>query len=130
MHGRIPADPQAAIFPAARLCDEKAITAQLCSDPGKEGWFKDFAHALWPKKPAASLQYLTGCKERVAHYWVAGREPPASIIVSLLRGSDGERVLDQLMRGSKEPWWVEVRRARAASKAYDEAVEQLSLLPE
>jgi hypothetical protein len=128
MHGRIPADPQTAIFPAARLCDEKTITAQLCSDPGKEGWFKDFARALWPKKTAASLQFLTGCKERASHYWAAGREPPASIIVSLLRGSDGERVLDQLMRGCKEPWWLTHRRAVAASKAYDAAAqEQLAL---
>lgn len=128
MHGRIPADPQSAIFPAARLCDEKTFTAQLCSDPEKEGWFKGFAAALWPKKTSASLQYLTGAKERSCHYWAGGREPPGSIIVTLLRGADGERVLDQIMRGNKEPWWLAHRRAVAASKAYDAAAEQLSLL--
>jgi hypothetical protein len=127
MHGRIPADPQAAIFPAAQLCAEKTITAQLCSEPEKEGWFKDFAQSLWPKKTAAALQFLTGAKERVCHYWSAGREPPASVMVRLLRGTDGERVLNQIMRGCKEPWWLSLQRARLASKAYDAACEQLSL---
>lgn len=124
MHGRIPIDPQAAIFPAARVCNEESAAAQLCSDAEKEGWFKDFARSLWPKKPAASLQYLTGAKERVCHYWCAGREPPGSVIVMLLRCSDGERVLNQIMRGCKDPWWLAHRRAVAASKAYDQAAEE------
>jgi len=126
MHGRIPTDPQCAIFPAAQLCNEieaRNSTARLCSDD----WFAALARKLWPKKPAASVQYLTGSKERACHYWIAGREPPGSVVVKLLHSNDGERVLDQIMRGCKEPWWLSLKRARIASRAYDSACEQLSL---
>jgi hypothetical protein len=94
-------------------------------------WFPGLANSLWSKKPAATVHYLTDEPERTCYEWVRGKfDPPSRVLVRLLRTDQGWRVLEYLMRGTKEPWWVEVRRARAASKAYDEAVEQLSLLPE
>ena len=129
MDGRIPTDSQCAIIPAAQLCAEieaRNSTAQLCSDD----WFAALAKKLWPKKPAASVQYLTGAKERACHYWIAGREPPGSVIVKLLHSNDGERVLDQIMRGCKADWWKQHKSAEAKAALIDSlkvSIEQLSL---
>lgn len=130
MHGTLPADPQGTIFSVAQGCSENAeTTAQLCSEI-IDGWFGNLAKHLWPKKTAAALEYLTGAKERVCHYWVAGREPNASVLVTLLRSEEGKRVLDHVMRGSKAKWWVALRRdlalAALASQFKNDA-QQLEL---
>ena len=127
MHGRIPADPQTAIFPADQLASQKVFSDRLAKEPENK-WFSKLCDRLWKEKPAAALDHLTSAELHQCYRYAAGRQqPPAIVLYELLRGGDGERVLDQLMRGCKEPWWLAMRRARAASKAYDNAAEQLDL---
>jgi hypothetical protein len=130
MHGCLPAEPQKSIFPADSSDIEKSITDSLDS----RGWFAQLAHRLWPKKPAAVLQHLVGddahaaseaSLERQCYRYASGKqEPPSPFLVALLRSSDGDRVLDHLMRGCREPWWQRHQLARAALPA----VEQLRQL--
>jgi hypothetical protein len=119
---------------AARSCSESSlaahsylspeITARSCSEIS--GWFATLARNLWSTKPAATLQYLVGIKERTSHAYVSGaREPPASLLVALLRGADCARVLDHVMAGSAAPWWHELRRARIVAAAFDRARVQV-----
>jgi hypothetical protein len=92
------------------------------------------ARALWPNKAAASLACLTTAKERSCYRYAAGEiDPPAEFVVELLRGPEGERVLDWLMRGSKEKWNRQRVRARRLVAHDDKAAierQQLDLLSE
>lgn len=130
MHGRIPIDPQAAIFPDDSSVIE-TIERKCAARSGSEGaqWFSRLARFLSPKKPGATLQYLTGEDERSCHRYASGSaEPKVHVLVRMLRSREGWAILEFVMRDCKEPWWVEVRRARAVAKAYDAAAaEQLSL---
>jgi hypothetical protein len=128
MHGRIPIDPQTAIFPADQSASQKAFSDRLAKEPENK-WFSKLCDRLWIDKPAAALNHLTSAELHQCYRYAAGRQqPPAIILYELLRGSDGARVLSEIMRGCKEPWWLAHRRAVAASKAYDAAAqEQLAL---
>lgn len=127
MHGVLPADPQRSIFPDAQPCTDDLVDAQLCSDVGGDGWFGRMAVKLWPKKTAAYLEYLTRAKSRVCHYWVAGREPGAGVLVTLLRGSEGRRVLEHVMRGSDARWWADIERDRLQAASARQHHEQFRL---
>lgn len=108
---------------SAATCIELSIVAGSCK------WFPGLANFLSPKKPAATVHYLTKEPERTCYEWVRGKfDPPSRVLVRLLRTDQGWRVLEYLMRGCKEPWWLEVKRARAAAKAYDAAAAEQLLL--
>lgn len=106
----------------ASSCIELSVVAGSCK------WFPGLAKFLSPKKPAAAIHFLTNEPERTCYEWVRGKfDPPSRVIIRLLHSDQGWRVLEYLMRGCKEPWWLSLQRAQIASKAYDAAVEQLSL---
>jgi len=106
----------------ATSCIELAVVAGTCK------WFPGLAKFLAPIKTAAAIHFLTKEPERTCYEWVRGKfDPPSRILIRLLHTDQGWRVLEFIMRGCKEKWWLEVQRARIASKAYDAAVEQLSL---
>lgn len=124
MHGVLPADPQRAIFPADSLATEKCFSDSLATEPENK-WFSRLAERLWRDKPAAALDHLTSAKLHQCYRYASGRqEPPATLIVELLQGSDGGRVLDHIMRGSAATWWQQYQFALAALPA----VEQLRQL--
>ena len=130
MHGRIPAEAQVAIFPADSS-DSESVVAKLfhgaeqitdSSDSESSGWFAKMARKLWASKTAAVLAFLTGRRERQCYRYASGQaEPMASFLVDLLRSSDGDRVLSEIMRGANAPWWRRHQFALAALPA----VEQL-----
>ena len=123
MHGRIPAEAQVAIFPADSSDIEKSFTDS--SDSESSGWFAKLARKLWASKTAAVLAFLTGRRERQCYRYASGQaEPMASFLVDLLRSSDGDRVLFELMRGSSATWWHRHQFALAALPA----IEQLRQL--
>lgn len=133
MHGIIPAERQAAIFPAdssdieslraGRSDGSESFTDS--SDSESRGWFGKLARKLWAQKTAATLGFLTGRRERQCHRYASGdAEPMASFLADLLRSDEGKRVLDELMRGSNAAWWKQIQFALAAMPA----VEQLRQL--
>ncbi len=123
MHGRIPAAAQAAIFPADSSVSENSFTDS--SDSDSEKWFARLVIKLWPQKPSAALEFLTGRRERQCYRYASGdAEPRALFLAELLRSSDGQRVLEEIMRGSHAPWWRRYQFAVAAMPA----VEQLRQL--
>ena len=133
MHGKIPAEAQVAIFPADSSDSESSIADFLdrdksftdSSDSKSLGWFQKLARKLWASKPAAVLAFLTGRRERQCYRYASGQaEPMASFLVDLLRSSDGDRVLSEIMRGSSAPWWRRHQFALAAMPA----IEQLRQL--
>ena len=78
------------------------------------------------RKAAPILHYLIGgdpiAKVRTCYDWCAGKfDPPAIVIIKLLRSSIGWTVLEYLMRGCKEPWWLAVVEAREFVAAGEEA---------
>lgn len=107
---------------AAASCIEFPIVAESCK------WFPGLAKFLSAKKPAAAVHFLTDEPERTCYEWVRGKfDPPARVIIRLLHTDQGHRVLDYLMRGNKQPWWLELKRAQACASAYERAREQLEL---
>ena len=135
MHGRIPAEAQVAIFPADSSDSESSIAVLLdagksftdSSDSESSGWFAKLARKLWSQKTAAVLAFLTGRRERQCYRYVSGQaEPMASFLVELLRSSDGNRVLEEIMRGSTAAWWQRNQFALAAMPAIEQ-LRQLQL---
>jgi hypothetical protein len=127
MHGTLPIEPQKDIFPAAQSGQGASVTpeagsalpfaAQSCRDE-ENPWFAKLCSGLWPTKPAAALFYLTDGKvpERTCRAYASGeREPSSGFLRLLLRSSQGARVLDAIMRGSKQKWDQERRVARIRS---------------
>lgn len=127
MHGIIPAEAQRAILLDAQSCAEKTIAAQSCVLPQNQ-WFTNLVRALWQSKPGAMLHFLTQAPERTCQAYAAGsREPSGDFVVKLLWSSDGNPVLNQIMRGCKQSWWRDHQLAEvhyAARHAYEAAVAQ------
>jgi len=132
MHGNLPAQAQRAIFPAAGSCVEsKVILSCAGSCVESPRWFAELARYLSKTKPSATIQYLTAEPERTCQTWTADCErpaiPKADVLAKLIRSSEGRRVLDYIMRGSKEAWWRDMRTAWIAfeeDKKRDLAVNQ------
>lgn len=75
---------------------------------------------LWPQKTPASIEYYTGIPERTARHVAADKSDPASSKLATIIDSDqGLRAIEWIMRHSKEPWWIEVKRALRVARAYD-----------
>jgi hypothetical protein len=128
MHGIIPAEAQRSIFPVATVRSE-------ISEPRKDcnilQWsFSKLATTLWPQKTASHLEFLTGDPERTCFDRLGkDRDPPAGVLVKLLRSPEGGRVIGHVMRGSKADWWQRHQLAEihlSARAAYDAAFEQAS----
>ncbi len=91
-------------------------------------WLPGLANALWPAKPAPTLHHLTGAPDRTCYDWCKGAvDPPSRALVTLLQSDQGWRVLEYLMRGNSQRWWLETLRARECSQAYEAKREQLKL---
>jgi len=93
-------------------------------------WFPGLGKLLArdERKAAPILHYLIGgdaiAKVRTCYDWCAGRfDPPAIVIIKLLRSSIGWTVLEYLMRGCKEPWWLEMLEHRRKAEILDRAIQ-------
>lgn len=107
---------------AAASCIEVSFVAETCK------WFIGLAKKLSPTKPAAYIHFLTGEPERTCYEWSRGKfDPPSRAIIKLLRSEVGWIVLEYLMAGCKQSWWLELVRARECSRAYEAARDQLQL---
>lgn len=128
MHGNLPAEAQRAIFPRvtsdAETCDQ---TSGVISDSESSGWFAKLARKLWSPKPPAAVEHLTGAPLSTCQRWCRdGSDITGTALRDLIRGSDGGRVLDELMRGAKPAWWQQYQFALAALPAVEQ-LRQLSL---
>lgn len=120
MHGNLPAEAQRSIFPG-----DSSVTEKTISDSSVTGfenkWFSRLCERLWRDKPAAALDHLTSAELHQCYRYASGRqEPPATLIVELLRSPDGGRLLDQIVAGSKSKWVRDFRRAQAALPLLDQ----------
>lgn len=122
MRSTMPAVRENASEVVAANCIEFSIVAESCK------WFPGLSKKLWPGKPAAAVHHLTKEPERSCYAWVEGKnDPPARALLRLLDSDQGWRVLEYLMRGSKQAWWRETARARRCADAYEREREQLEL---
>ena len=106
------------------LADSYAIALQEIASGsyrGGSGWFAALARFLWgDKKQANALYCLVPLKESTSYAYVAGRaEPPAWLLVALLRSDDGGRILDWIMQDAEPRWWRLLKRARRAVAIFD-----------
>lgn len=91
-------------------------------------WFPGLAKRISKDKPAAAIHHLTSEAERTCYDWCKGSvDPPSRAIIKLLHTGVGWLVLEYLMRGCKEPWWLETVRARRCASAYEHERQQFSL---
>lgn len=128
MHGVLPANPQRSIFAGDSSVTEKPFSDSSVTDVETK-WFSALAERLWPSKAAAALDHLTSADLRQCYRYASGRhQPPATLLVELLRGADGERVLDDLMRGSKAAWWADLDRDRRQAATARDYHQQFQLL--
>ena len=77
-------------------------------------WFMHLAHRLWGQgdnRPAKWLRYLTGFPERSCRAYARGEVEVSPLLYALIRGEQGNRVVDDIMRGSQATWWLEQQRA-------------------
>lgn len=106
----------------AGSCIEFSIVAESCK------WFPGLAKWLSSTKPANLVHHISGEPERSCYAWVEGKyDPPARTLIKMLRSDDGWRVFEYLMRGCKQPWWIEVQRARRCAHAYETERAQYEL---
>jgi len=105
--------------PAAQDGRETSVATNSGTPVPEPLWFALMARELWQFKVAAHLYCLIGTNERTARAWARGdREPMGSAVLDLLRSSDGERVLDWIMRDSGAEWWRDLQGARALSAQF------------
>lgn len=117
---RIPRDPSSELV--AANCTELTVVAASCK------WLPGLAKLLSKNKPASTLHYLTGDPERTCYAWVQGKfDPPARSVFKLLHSEVGWLVLEYIMRGCKQPWWIDLQRARHCAAAYEQARGQMEL---
>jgi len=91
-------------------------------------WFSLLAMELFGDSSAKKVHHLTGEPERTCYEWVRGKfDPPSRAVLKLLHTEAGWIVLEYLMRGCTQRWWLETVRARECSLAYEQRREQLSL---
>lgn len=87
--------------------------------------FGRLAHALWPRKPAAAIEYYTGSPERTSRQHASGKSDPGSAqLVAVIDSDQGWRALEWIMRDSAQPWWRELCRAKRCADAYEQQREQ------
>lgn len=85
-------------------------------------WFPGLAKKLSRDKPAAAVHHLTNERERTCYDWCSGAvDPPARAVIKLLHTEVGWIVLEYLMRGCRQPWWLAVVEARDFVAAGEEA---------
>jgi len=120
MHGNLPAQAQRSIFAADSSAIEKSISDSLVIDPENK-WFSALCEKLWRDKPAAALDHLTSAEIHQCYRYASGRQgTPGKLIVELLLGDDGPRVLDALLKGSKSRLAREWQRGRVAIQQLDQ----------
>jgi len=89
----------------------------------KPKWFPGLAKRLSKDKPAAAIHHLTGERERTCYDWCGGAvDPPSRAIIKLLHSEVGWHVLEYLMRGCKQAWWLDLQRHRQIGERSERAV--------
>lgn len=90
--------------------------------------FGRLARHLWPQKTPASIEFYTQAPERTARHIAADKSDPGSaLLVRVIDSDQGWRVLQWIMRDSRQPWWRELQRAQRCAKAYEQEREQFEL---
>lgn len=108
--------------PAADFCREILKPASV-ENVGKKlpGYsFGRLCRFLSPQKTPAFVEYYTGIPERTARHVTADKSDPSSAKLAAIIDSDqGLRAIQWIMRDSRQPWWLEVKRALRVARAYD-----------
>lgn len=87
-------------------------------------WFPSLSKDLWPGKTAASVHVIVREPERSCYDWVAGKcDPPARVFIRMLHSDQGWRVLEYLMDGCKQRWWLDLVEDRRKARILDRTVE-------
>ena len=82
--------------------------------------------AMWPKKTAANVAYLTGVSERAVQFWLAG-ETRMSLenVVALLKTEAGYEILEAILGDDcRAEWWIVTRTAWDVRKMRKEIKKQ------
>lgn len=87
--------------------------------------------AVWPRKTASHVSFVTGVSERAVKYWLAGvTRMSLEHVVALLRTEAGFDILEAVMGDSAVEWWLaakaaqNIRRSRKAIKREQERIAQ------
>jgi hypothetical protein len=122
------AAPESASKAVAELREEKPVLEIIATSRNDAKWFPGLAKRLSRDKPAAAVHHLTDAPERTCYDWCKGKvDPPARTLLKLLDSPVGWTVLEYILRGSKQPWWLDLQRARVCAAAYEQARGQLEL---
>ena len=111
-------------------CDDGSVASVFeifaTSRKGGTKWFPGLAKRLSKDKAPAAIHHLTGEAERTCYDWCKGAvDPPARLVIKLLHSEVGWIVLEYLMAGCKQSWWLETVQARECARAYESKREQL-----
>ena len=102
--------------PSCEITNDISNTSNGISASGRdaddEHWFSEGCD-IYEHKPGTIIFTLTGLgDERICQRYASGEvRPSAYFFRGLLRTSHGWEWLNIAMRGSKEPWWLEVQDA-------------------
>lgn len=108
--------------PIAESCNARGPTDKFVAECKK--WMPLLASGLWTNKAPNTIHDLIGgdvvASLRTCYAWCAGtNEPHGFIVLKLLHSEQGWRVLEFLMRGCEQPWWIDLRRAHYCAAAYE-----------
>lgn len=112
--------PQVASKVVAELRNEAPVIEIVRDKSQKPKWFPGLAKRISKDKPAAAIHHLTDEAERTCYDWCKGAvDPPSRAVIKLLHTDIGWSVLEYLMRGCRQPWWIQVVEAREGMLASD-----------
>lgn len=110
---------------APRAIEPTAIDGERFMLTAKSGgnYFAAIFRRLWGKKAPQALGVYTEAPTRTRERWASlegdSAEISARALCGVLRGEEGDRVLDEILRGSNARWVRDRERGRLALEQLD-----------
>jgi hypothetical protein len=121
MHGTLQQSDGQSISAPAGSCSQRHY-------PAEPLWFATMCREIYGANAPKDLQYQLGKSERTCRAWAAGDIDPAStIFLTLLRGDDGGRMLDIVLRDAPPKWWRDVNEDRRQAAIFRAAMREASV---
>ena len=112
--------------------DQRAIcsAATSCREGGNilPPIFAVVARRLWgPKAPIAVEEY-TARPDRTCRAWCAETDIPGNMLIAVLRGREGYRVLKEILEPDSPEWWLVIQRERQLAALLEDLLKSVTAL--
>lgn len=81
---------------------------------------------VWGEEATAAVHQYTGKPDRSCRGWCAKVKPvdaPSSVLIAILRGKEGYRILRRIMEPDSPEWWLTIQRERQLAALVDDLLK-------